>query len=195
MLQHGMWSEAMELLEGDLRLVKKWHYGIDHHKNGAKSTGQETTCTLWKRLPLHIACAGIEAPPIGFLDLLLKAYRGAASCADPHSGYLPLHLACQTHCNLAVIRTLLDAAPGTTKAVDGVLGRLPLHHAIVAQAPYSVLEVLVHHDPRTVSTPDQNGKTPLMLAQCVYLTRKSGESSHGYPRHHPVLSLLELVWM
>ena len=202
-LQRGFWSDAMDLLESDMRLARKWHYGIDHY--GARdhqsrncqqamfqSRREDSTCMLWKRLPLHIACAGIEAPPIGLLDLLLKAYRGAASCADPHSGYLPLHLACRTHCNLAVIRTLLQAAPVTTKVVDAILGQLPLHHAILAHAPYSVIEALVHHDPQTVSFPDNNGKTPLMLAQRVYFTSTTGRSG---PQNHPVLTLLDLAWL
>jgi hypothetical protein len=94
---------------------------------------------------------------------------------------------------LDVIRKLLNAAPNSTKTIDRIHGQLPLHHAILSHAPYSVIETLVYHDPQTVSFPDNNGKTPLMLAQRVYVNDRLG--THSDPKNHPVLTLLELAWM
>jgi len=232
----------MNLLQTDYRLARKWTYGIDHF--GSKD--QKSGCTLWKRLPLHIACSSTkssvegeeEVPPIKLIDLIIKSHRGGASCVDQHSGFTPLHLAClrcranNNDCNsnnnnnnnriLAIIRSLLQAAPNTTKVMDFIDGQLPLHHAILARAPYSVIETLVYHDPATVSCPDNNGKTPLWLAQRIYHTTTATAATHDRDRrvtgggthskttptpatsstttksrqaNHPVLTLLELAWI
>jgi hypothetical protein len=50
-------------------------------------------------------------------------------------------------------------------------------------APYTIVERLVRQDPGTVLSPDQNGVTPLSLAQKTY------------PADDPVMSLMELAWL
>jgi hypothetical protein len=206
MLQQGHWEEALSCLEADHGLAKEWHYGIDKHNPITNEP-----CTLWKRLPLHIVCSGTSTPsdepiqrvvPIALVKLLIQAYPEGLRAVDPHTGMVPLHLACRSSCSkpakevqgkgssadsmasvmLQVIRIALKAFPHSTKVVDAA-GRLPLHHAIMVGAPYSVVEMLVHHDPGSVLSPDQDGNTPLTYAPKVY------------PVGDPVMALLELAWL
>jgi len=194
LLQEGRWQQAMTYLELDHNLAKDWHYGID-----------KDPCTLWKRLPLHIVCAGPKASksenttpvPLGLVQLLIQVYPESLRSADPHTGMIPLHLACRSCARhsendvdaisicsvmLQVIRLALKIYPHSTKAVD-VMGRSPLHHAVMVGAPYPVVELLVHQDPGSVLSSDQEGFTPLCYAQKMYAV---GD---------PVMSLLELAWL
>jgi ankyrin repeat protein len=185
----------MARLELDHNLAKEWHYGIDKHNPVTNEP-----CTLWKRLPLHIVCAGSSnnSPvPLGLVHLLIKVYPQGLRSVDPHTGMIPLHLACRS-CGrqpagpsrnnemavvmLQVIRLGLQVYPHSTKALD-VAGRSPLHHAVMVGAPMAVIDILVHKDPGSVLCPDQNGFTPLCYAQEKYA---AGE---------PVMSVLELLWL
>ena len=126
LLQNGQWSEAFTLLKNDYRLGRKWTYGIDHYPlsspSSSSSSSASSGCTLWKRLPLHIVCSynydydannnnnnnpsrRPSPPPIQLVDLLIKSFRGGASCIDPHSGYTPLHLACIRRRRTRITRT------------------------------------------------------------------------------------------
>lgn len=200
MLQQGRWNDAMTCLELDHHLAKEWHYGIDKHNPITNEP-----CTLWKRLPLHIVCSGVisndaDVIPLCLVQLLIQANPEGLRAVDPHTGMVPLHLACRSSGSptdgsggkksptamasimLHVIRIALKAFPHSTKVVD-VAGRLPLHHAIMVGAPISVVELLVHQDPGSVLSPDQEGNTPLSYAPKVY------------PTGDPVMSLLELAWL
>ncbi|KAG7344555.1 ankyrin repeat domain protein [Nitzschia inconspicua] len=204
MLQQGRWDIAMLCLESNHGLAKEWHYGIDKHNPITNEP-----CTLWKRLPLHIVCSSVACGdnkdgtvvPLGLIQLLIQAYPNGLRAVDPHTGMIPLHLACRscgtqvkqrgsellssesmTSVMLQVIRIALKAFPHSTKVVD-VAGRLPLHHAIMVGAPFPVVELLVNQDPGSVLSPDQNGNTPLSYALKVY------------PTGDRVMSLLELAWL
>ncbi|KAG7370553.1 ankyrin repeat domain protein [Nitzschia inconspicua] len=205
MLQQGRWDIAMLCLESDHGLAKEWHYGIDKHNPITNEP-----CTLWKRLPLHIVCSSVACGdnkdgtvvPLGLIQLLIQVYPNGLRAVDPHTGMIPLHLACHscgkqvqqsgsellspaesmTSVMLQVIRIALKAFPHSTKVVD-VAGRLPLHHAIMVGAPFPVVELLVNQDPGSVLSPDQNGNTPLSYALKVY------------PPGDRVMSLLELAWL
>lgn len=169
---------------------------------------QSSQPTLWKRLALHLACT-VKAIPRNIIELLIQLYPNALESYDPHSGDIPLHLACaylhrnkQPHDQnrhqhheattsssssssssaLEIIRLLVNAKKHSTKVVN-IHGRLPLHVAIINAAPYSIIEYLIRHDPGTVLCPDGNGKTPLQYAK------------ECYPYGSPIIGLLEVVWM
>jgi ankyrin repeat protein len=114
------------------------------------------------------------------VEVLLQAYPAGGTAADPRTGFLPLHTACQSGATLAVIRALLSSSPEATKAVD-IQGRLPVHVAVVQAAAYTVVEAMVEHDPDSAVALDQDGNTPLDYAvQC-------------YGRNHVVVELLTMV--
>lgn len=175
LLLERSWQDAMNLIEKDPSQAREWHYGIEND-----TLTSDEGPSLWKRLALHLACS--VAAPVGLIDLLIHIHPNAVGCCDPHTGSIPLHLACQFGASLEVIRTLIRARSTTTKAMD-TQGKLPLHYAILSSSSYATIELLVHHDPATVLCPDQGGKTPLQYAQ------------HSYPVGSPVIGLLELVWM
>jgi hypothetical protein len=199
LLQQGSWEEAMVRLETDHTLAREWHYGIEKYN---PITGEP--CTLWKRLPLHIVCAGAPlhqetSVPFGLVQLLIQVYPEALRSVDPHTGMIPLHLACRSSACASndtaengiesfasvmfqVIHTAIKIFPHLTKVIDSY-GRLPLHHAVMVGAPYTIVERLVRQDPGTVLSPDQNGVTPLSLAQKTY------------PADDSVMSLMELAWL
>jgi hypothetical protein len=165
------WSGALAAVEDDPSVAYKWLYGVDDQD-------LETSMTVWKRLPIHLASA--NGAPVGLLEVLLQAYPGGGTEADPHNGYLPLHILCQNAPTLASIRLLLSLCPESTKAVD-MQGRLPLHLAIINAAPYTVIEAMVEEDPDSAIALDQDSKTPYEYA------------SMSYGREHVVSELLAMV--
>jgi hypothetical protein len=165
------WSGALVSVEDDPSVASKWLYGVDDQD-------LETSLTVWKRLPIHLACA--YGAPVGLIEVLLQAYPSGGTEADPHNGYLPLHVVCQAAPALASVRLLLSLCPESTKAVD-MQGRLPLHLAIINAAPYPVVEVMVEEDPDSAIALDQDGKTPYEYAL------------QSYGREHVVAELLAMV--
>lgn len=194
----------MSCLERDHSLAKEWHYGIDKY-----NPITHEPCTLWKRLPLHIVCArssvlkgdGVQrVVPLGLVQRLIQVYPEALRAVDPHTGMVPLHLACRSCAGhrsqqkfgegesvssvmLQVIRTAVKIFPHLTKVVD-VAGRIPLHYAVMVGSPFPVIDILVNHDPGSVLSPDQNGITPISYAQKMY--QEGGED---------IMALLELAWL
>jgi hypothetical protein len=165
------WSAALAAVEDDITVAYKWLYGVDDQD-------LETSLTVWKRLPIHVACA--NGAPVGLLEVLLQAYPSGGTEADPHNGYLPLHIVCQNAPTLASVRLLLSLYPESTKAVD-IQGRLPLHLAIINTASYTVVEAMVEEDPDSAVALDQDGKTPYEYAL------------QSYGREHVVAELLAMV--
>jgi hypothetical protein len=150
------WAKAVSVVEEDPSAARKWHYGVDAETVGAM---------VWKRLPMHLACA--NGAPVGLIEVLLQAFPEATTVEDPHDGCLPLHIACRAQASLPVIQRLVDACPGTVLAVDGG-GRVSLHVAVASQAPYGVLEFLLRQDPESVVAVDQHGRTPMDYAMELY---------------------------
>jgi hypothetical protein len=165
------WSGALAAVEDDPSVAFKWLYGMDDQD-------LEMSLTVWKRLPIHLACA--YGAPVGLLEVLLQAYPAGGTAPDPHYGYLPLHVLCRAAPTLASIRLLLSLCPEATKAVD-MQGRLPLHVAILHAAPYTVVEAMVEGDPESVMALDQDGKTPHEYAL------------QSYGSEHMVVELLAMV--
>jgi hypothetical protein len=165
------WSGALAAVEDDPSVAYKWLYGVDDQD-------LDTSLTVWKRLPIHLACA--NGGPVGLLEVLLRAYPSGGTEADPHNGHLPLHVVCQAAPTLASVRLLLSLCPESTKAVD-MQGKLPLHLAIINTAPYTVIEAMVEEDIDSAVALDQDGKTPYEYAL------------QSYGRGHVVSELLAMV--
>lgn len=132
------WSKAIAVVEEDPSSARKWYYGVDTETVGA---------SVWKRLPIHLACA--NGAPLGLIDLLLQVFRECAVMEDPHDGSLPLHIACRAGAALPVVRRLVEECPEVVVAVDSG-GRVPLHVAVLSQAPYVVIEFLLLQDVESV---------------------------------------------
>jgi len=167
------WTGALAAVEDDPSAASVWLYGVNDDDDDVGAS-----LTVWKRLPIQLACA--YGAPVGLVEVLLQAYPAGGTAADPRTGFLPLHTACQSGATLAVIRALLSSSPEATKAVD-IQGRLPVHVAVVQAAAYTVVEAMVEHDPDSAVALDQDGNTPLDYAvQC-------------YGRNHVVVELLTMV--
>jgi len=143
------WSKAIDVVKEDSSTARRWYYGVDTETVGA---------TVWKRLPIHLACA--NGAPLGLIDVLLRAFPESAVLEDPHDGALPLHIACRAGAHLPVVRRLVEECPEVVLAVDGG-GRVPLHVAVLSQAPYVVIEYLLLQDLESVVALDRHGRTPM----------------------------------
>ena len=146
------WTKAIAVVEEDPASARKWYYGVNSETVGT---------TVWKRLPIHLACA--NGAPLGLIDLLLTVFPESALVEDPHDGSLPLHIACRAAAALPVVRRLVHECPEAVLAVDGG-GRAPLHVAVTCGAPYVVVEYLVMQDLDSVVALDCNGRTPMDYA-------------------------------
>lgn len=146
------WAKAISVIEEDALSTRKWYYGVDRDTVGT---------SVWKRLPIHLACA--NGAPLSLIDLLLNVFPESAVVEDPCDGSLPLHIACRAGASLPVVRRLVEESPESVLAVDGG-GRVALHEAVLAQAPYPVIEYLIFQDPDSVVALDQHGRTPLDYA-------------------------------
>lgn len=165
------WESILAAVEDDTSIAAKWIYGIDGN-----------TTTIWKRLPIHLACA--NGAPVGLVYFLLQSYPAGGCSADPHDGSTPLHVACQTpHVPLSVIRLLLEKCPQSTQACSVPERRLPLHMAVLSMASYDVIEALLEVDPSAVAVADSDGKTAMDYAKDLY-----GET-------HLVFELLVMVYL
>lgn len=197
------WQIAIDMIEMEPNLAKEWHYGIDSEcQDKIWNKQEQQQPILWKRLVLHVACS--VTAPIELIQLLLQIYPEAITAPDPHTGSLPIHLACSTSSgrgstctgdgllsssppssslSLPLIQELMVHAPGTTKAVD-YRGRSPLHCAILSKASTPIVRFLVQHDRASVVCPDIYEKTPLEYAHRVY------------PDDNDVVPLLDtIVWI
>jgi Ankyrin repeats (3 copies) len=154
------WALALALVEEDPMSASKWHYGVDEDPTGTGSPP-----LVWKRLPIHLACAQYDTP-VGFIEVLLKACPESVAAEDPHDGNLPLHVACKAG-SLPIIQCLVQACPDATMAING-RGQVPLHLAVLTGATYTVLEFLASMEPEGVACTDISGKTPVDYAMELY---------------------------
>jgi hypothetical protein len=147
------WTKAITVIQQDPGSVRKWYYGVEKDTVGTN---------VWKRLPIHLACA--NGAPYDVIDLLLQVSPESCLMEDPHDGSLPLHIACRaSDTALSVIERLVTECPEVILAVDGG-GRVPLHVAVLAQAPLPVIEYLLIQEVESVVALDKDGKTPLDYA-------------------------------
>lgn len=172
------WEAALSLAEDDPCHAQEWFYGVEDHLDPTIDDIPREGAVVWKRLAIHLAC--VYRAPVGLVEVLVQAHPKGAISPDPHSGSLPLHLACQHGASFRVLRALLIHAPASTKAVDHC-GRLAMHHAVLAKAHYAIIELLVKADAQAVLAVDQNQHTPLDLAR------------ESYGKRNVIVRLLEMV--
>jgi Ankyrin repeats (3 copies) len=152
------WETLLAAVEEDPGLARQWIYGLD----------PEGPC-VWKRLPLHLACA--YGAPLGLILVLLRADPEGLSATDPRDGCTPLHLCCAHQAPLPLVRLLLERRQDSVQVGDR-FGRLPLHAAVLAQAPYGIIEALVEEYPGTVLAKDTHGKSAVDYAMKLYEKNK-----------------------
>lgn len=154
------WEALLAAVELDPPLAQQWIYGLD----------PDEPC-VWKRLPLHLACA--YGAPLGLIMVLLRAYPAGVDAVDPRDGRTALHLCCCHHHSAAmpIVRVLLERRQHAVHVVDR-LGRLPLHVAVLADAPYGIIEALVEEYPGTVLTRDARGQSAVDYATRLYNEKK-----------------------
>lgn len=156
------WDSALALIEDDPTLASKWLYGVSEAE-------EHLTRAVWKRLPIHMACA--EGAPSGLISLLLDIYPEGATIAAPGGdGSKPLHTVCRVACSAAsssVVSTILRYAPDATREFDD-FGRTPLHVACQRskeEASYAIIEMLVQYDPVTIHMLDAEDMSPADYAR------------------------------
>jgi hypothetical protein len=152
------WEALLAAVELDPPLAHQWIYGLD----------PDEPC-VWKRLPLHLACA--YGAPLGLIMVLLRAYPAGVDAVDPRDGRTALHLCCHHAAALPIVRLLLERRQHAVHVADR-LGRLPLHVAVLADAPYGIIEALVEEYPGTVLTRDARGQSAVDYATRLYNERK-----------------------
>lgn len=162
------WRGLQEALEEDPTIASRWVFGLD------KDPVSHKPC-VWKRLPIHLACAQ-DHVPVELIDQLLRAYPEGAIAADPLDGSTPLHLVCRlgVMANVDIVRTILRYCPEASQKSNRK-GQLPIHQAISSTVPHSITECLVEHNPATIAVADKAGMTPVDVAKMI-----SGESSDVY---------------
>jgi hypothetical protein len=155
-------------VEEDPTIASRWVFGLE------RDPATHKPC-VWKRLPIHLACAQNHVP-VELIDQLLQAYPEGANAADPLDGSTPLHLVCRlgVMANVDIIRTILTYCPEACQKANRK-GQLPIHQAILSNAPHPVVECLVEHSPETITVADKEGMTPLDVAKVMY-----GERSDLY---------------
>ena len=156
MMAERDWEGILVAVEDDPEIASRWIFGMDRIG---------TTVVVWKRLPIHLACA--YGAPVGLVSILLNAYPDGGMAADPVNGFTPLHFLCQTDAPPTVIRLLLNKCPEATRKVN-FEGQTSLHVAILSEGSYSLVETLLEDDPVPVSMPDAEGLTPLDHAKRIY---------------------------
>jgi hypothetical protein len=152
------WEALLAAVEQDPPLAQQWIYGLD----------PDEPC-VWKRLPLHLACA--YGAPLGLIMVLLRAYPAGVDAFDPRDGRTALHLCCHHSTALPIVRLLLERRQHAVQMADR-LGRLPLHVAVLADAPYGIIEALVEEYPGTVLTQDTRGQSAVDYVTRLYNERQ-----------------------
>jgi hypothetical protein len=132
-------------------------------------------------LPLHQATA-VVGVPLDLVHLLLQAYPAAVQAVESSYRRLPLHCACRTTADPALIQMLLmaDADYISVENSSAVkqqlvsaclqpdeLGRLPLHYALSNGAVPETIEHLLGAGAAAAQGEDGRGWTPLHVAASV----------------------------
>ena len=157
MMAERDWEGILVAVEDDPGIASRWIFGMDDEKG--------KTAVVWKRLPIHLACA--YGAPVGLISILLNAYPTGCLAADPLDGSTPLHLLCQNHAPLIVIRHLLSKCPEATRAVN-FAGQTPLHVLVRSAGSFNLVEALIEIDSVPVSMLDARGLTPMDHAKRIY---------------------------
>jgi hypothetical protein len=170
LIEERRWESVGKVVKEEPACASRWIYGMDN-------TIAEQS--IWKRLPLHVACA--HGAPVEILHLLVEAYPDGISTVDPQAGRLPLHWLVTRKCSVPQVDYLLHRFPEGSKKLDWA-GRLPIHIAVSASdVTFDVVEAMIEHDPPSTTIPDRYDKTALEYAKATF---GSG---------HMITELLEMV--
>ena len=150
LIEDQKWQSVEDFVRGDPGCTNVWLYGMD--------ADEDTILTVWKRLPIHLACRWNA--PVEVLKLIVEPFPGGLGLSDPQTGRLPLHWLVTNPCTLAQVHYLLRVWPEATREVD-CSGRTPLHEAVLhGMVAYDVVELLVEFDPDSTTQEDNEGNTP-----------------------------------
>ncbi|KAG7357197.1 ankyrin repeat domain protein [Nitzschia inconspicua] len=137
-------------------------------------------------------------PPAELVTCLIARLKESGVSSQPevtvdHRGRTPLHLACESHCEPAVIHALLETSAGALSARSKDLdGRLPLHllcrgcklprirkpkdaqqgRVVALRAVATNITLLVGLSPRTACVPDYKHNTALDYIQNVKIEKE-----------------------
>jgi len=114
-----------------------------------------------KRNALHVASQNIHSN--GYLIKSLIELNPDAVKTCTSRGYLPLHLAAQSHAKEQVIKELIKAYPDGT-SVQNINGNTPLHDACKSKSTIQVIKLLLEAYPDAVSIQNSYGNLPLHCA-------------------------------
>jgi ankyrin repeat protein len=102
-------------------------------------------------------------------------------------GYLPIHIACMSKCNIDIVNTLLQIYPESVLQKDLKNNQLPIHHLTEEKSiELDCLRALLLHYPLSAGVKDKAGKLPLHYA----LSTKA-EQSELMIREVVIMSLVE----
>jgi len=117
--------------------------------------------SVYKRLPLHIAC--MENASFNVIKLLLS-YNMNGSSAQDTQGRLPLHYALSNAAPIEVITALIQAYPKGVNVTDSS-GWLPIHVACYCCSSLEVITMLLGASPQTATLKTDKGRTPMMFVK------------------------------
>merc|ERR1712083_1110034 len=123
--------------------------------------------SLYKRLPLHIAC--LHGASSSVVRELLVAYKDGAR-EQVKDGQIPLHYACGSGASKEVIVELLKSYPEGARCKDKN-GWLPIHLACLQNASTDVIQLLLKMYPECVTARTSRGNTPI---QCLKSMKNIG---------------------
>eukprot|EP00977_Amphora_coffeiformis_P016853 scaffold5337_cov167-Amphora_coffeaeformis.AAC.9 len=111
---------------------------------------------------LHFACRNV--PPLDVIDVFLSIVADTVQWPDSF-GWLPIHYACASGSDSAVIHALADAYPESKTTTDR-RGRTPLHFAL-GDKPAAPDVIVLLSSSGAASYPDEIGMLPLHYA-CAF---------------------------
>lgn len=180
-IQSSDWAKALKLIEQRPDLATRWSV-LQGFFEGLKDA---------KVLPLHQACA-VAGVSQALMERLVQIYPQAIHCRESSYQRLPLHCACRTAADPAIIRVLLQAEQqlGTCEVSSSsslslsspqhhqqhqpqqclqadLLQRVPLHYALSNGAHAETIQLLLQAAPQAAASVDRRGWTPLHVATSV----------------------------
>lgn len=151
-IANGQWERALEMINENGNLVRKWSVA-------PSLTGGVAASEI---LPIHQACK-MDGVTVQFLESLLWAYPESIKKRETGFRRIALHIAVRARCSDEVIMFLLDKFPEAASTLD-VLGRVPLHYAISNHSSMSIINSLISTCPAASRASDNLGWTPLHVA-------------------------------
>jgi len=109
----------------------------------------------------------LEEWPEACKEIQDPANDHAGPTAKPNYQWTPLHLACMSGVEVAIVKRLLETYPEAAKKADTLEQSLPLHLCIKADTDEAVLAALLEAHPDGASTFAGNAELPLHKAIAI----------------------------